>query len=442
MGLENEFVQFTEIAWESFYDSVDSTAFPEQDTDVIYESLSKNLDAVPFCDYLKRFLHTRMGLSGDYTQTPVEVYQKYICEQFQINSTPASFDSKTTRLGTMAKNWLTQQTVKRSVVFLLGFGLSMSEDDVNNFLEKALHESCINPKDPFETVCWYCLQHGLGFDEYQRIWEKYLKLPALTYDELDHILESKTVLVRSHLFTVKTEEDLMYYLSVLKRDKKNSRMSVSASMNFNELYNKARLLVANLKNQMEDETFSREMYAYKQTLSRDPRLSDEEICARISKKQASRHYYTPKDITEGDIEKVICSAVPTDKHGNLVPAKTSSLNRAFYGKRFSRQHIHDVLNGRIEIDRFDLITLNFFIYSQSGDVYINNLSRFNAFMESTNWILAECSMGELYVTNPYESFVLMCMLTDEPLTTYADVLELSYIEGAKTGAGAKNYKRK
>ncbi len=336
----------------------------------------------------------------------------------------------------MAKNWLTQQTVKRSVVFLLGFGLAMSEDDVNNFLEKALHESCINPKDPFETVCWYCLQHGLGFDDYQRIWEKYLKLPALTYDELDHILESKTVLVRSHLFTVKTEGDLMYYLSVLKRDKKNSHMSVSASMNFNELYNKARLLVANLKNQMEDETFSREMYAYKQTLSSDPRLSDEEISARIAKKKASRHYYTPKDITEGNIEKVICSAVPIDKHGNLVPAKTSSLNRAFYGKRFSRQHIHDVLYGRIEIDRFDLITLNFFIYSQSGDVYKNNLSRFNAFMESTNWILAECSMGELYVTNPYESFVLMCMLTDEPLCTYADVLELSYIEGAK------NYKRK
>ncbi len=67
MGLENEYVQFTEIAWQSFYDSVDSTAFPEQDTDVIYESLSKNLDTVPFCDYLKRFLHTMMGLSGDYT---------------------------------------------------------------------------------------------------------------------------------------------------------------------------------------------------------------------------------------------------------------------------------------------------------------------------------------------------------------------------------------
>jgi len=431
---ENEYVQFTEYAWEKFYDSVDSTAFPEKDTEVIYKSLSKNLDAVPFCAYLKRYLHERMGLSGDCMTTPIEVYQKYICEQFQLHNTPASFDSKTARLSTMSRNWLTQQTVKRSVVFLLGFGLDMNEDDVNDFLEKALHERCINPKDPFETICWFCLQHGLKFQDYQRIWDRYLELPALTYDELDHILESKTVLVRSKLFTVQTEEDLMYFLSVLKRDKRNSKMSVSASMNFNELYNKSRILVADLKNQTEDESFAREMNEYRDALSRDPRLSDEEKLSRMENKRLSRQYYTPKDITEGDLEKVICSAVPTDKHGNLIPAKSSSLNKAFYGKRFTRQHIHDIIYGKIEIDRFDLITLNFFIYSQSGDSYSRNLNRFSAFTESTNWILSECSMGELYITNPYESFVLMCMLTDEPLCTYADVLELSYQDGNRLDA--------
>lgn len=409
-----------------FYDSVDSTAFPDQDTEVIYESLSQNLDAVPFCDYLKRYLHQRMGLPGDCMAVPIEVYQKYICEQFQLHDTPASFDSKTARLSAMSRNWLTQQMVKRSVVFLLGFGLDMGEDDVNDFLEKALHERHINPKDPFESICWFCLQHGLGFRDYQRIWERYLELPALTYDELDHILESKTVLVRSRLFTVQTEEDLMYYLSVLKRDKTSSRMSVSASLNFNELYNKARILVADLKNQMEDESFERELSEYRDTLSRDRRLTDEERCARIENKRQLRQYYTPKDITEGDLEKVICSAIPTDKHGNLIPAKASSLNKAFYGKRFTRQHIHDILAGKIEVDRFDLITLNFFIHSQSNISYSGRLKRYNDFTESTNWILAECSMGELYVTNPYESFVLMCMLTDDPLGTYADVLELSY----------------
>ena len=43
-----------------------------------------------------------------------------------------------------------------------------------------------------------------------------------------------------------------------------------------------------------------------------------------------------------------------------------------------------------------------------------------------NRILERCFLGELYVSNPYECFVLMCILSEEPLSTYADVWELSY----------------
>jgi hypothetical protein len=49
-------------------------------------------------------------------------------------------------------------------------------------------------------------------------------------------------------------------------------------------------------------------------------------------------------------------------------------------------------------------------------------------MDSTNHILLECGMGELYPANPYECFLMMCMVSDGPLATYADVWELSYAE--------------
>ena len=35
-------------------------------------------------------------------------------------------------------------------------------------------------------------------------------------------------------------------------------------------------------------------------------------------------------------------------------------------------------------------------------------------------------MGELYIQNPYECFLLICMLAEDPLGTYADVVERSY----------------
>ncbi|MCC8141469.1 MAG: hypothetical protein LIO56_02900 [Lachnospiraceae bacterium] len=123
---------------------------------------------------------------------------------------------------------------------------------------------------------------------------------------------------------------------------------------------------------------------------------------------------------------MICSAIPVDRHGNLTPGKASGLNDQFSGKRFSRQHIHDILTGKAEINRFDLITLNFFVFSQKTEEFSSAEQRYGSFIDSTNNILEECFLGPLYIANPYECFVLMCILSDDPLGTYADVWELSY----------------
>ena len=136
--------------------------------------------------------------------------------------------------------------------------------------------------------------------------------------------------------------------------------------------------------------------------------------------------FGPEDITERDIEQIICSAIPLDRHGNLTKAKAGSLNEQFIGKRFSRQHIRQVLDGKTEVNRFDLITLKFFIFSQNPDTFPNRKKRYEEFIYSTNSILEQCFMAPLYVTNPYECFILMCMLSDDPLGTYADVWEISY----------------
>ena len=44
-------------------------------------------------------------------------------------------------------------------------------------------------------------------------------------------------------------------------------------------------------------------------------------------------------------------------------------------------------------------------------------------------------MGSLYPVNPYESFLMMCMLSVDPLGTFGDVLEMSYEEGSGAEGG-------
>ncbi len=79
---------------------------------------------------------------GHYTDEANEkTYLSIICAEFKERGTPQSFEPTTATLRNMAKNWLKQATVNRSVVLLLGFGLGMSVEDVNGFLTKGIREA-------------------------------------------------------------------------------------------------------------------------------------------------------------------------------------------------------------------------------------------------------------------------------------------------------------
>ncbi|MBQ0036004.1 MAG: hypothetical protein KBT35_03690 [Firmicutes bacterium] len=391
--LENDKLDYTNMAWESLYETVDDIMFKNMDAKLIYNSLEKKLKFISFGDYLKRYIYRKAELDIPFEEVTDQTYQQIIRYSFSDNSTPQSFEITSAKLSALSKNWLNQKTVKRKVVFILGFGLNMSVDDVNMFLTKALREPGINPKDPFEVICWYCYKNGYGFHKYEKLWDIYCNnnIEDMT---INVAYSDYTIGLRSSMQSINDEYALMLYLTRLKVNGNTSFISMTTKDCFMKLYDESRELIAKLYNETEDDNKT----------------------------------YTKDDITESDFEKIICAAIPVDRHGNLTPSKASSLNEQFQGRRFSRQHIGEVLTGKSDISRFDLITLNFFIFSQRAEEYDNANKRFTEFLESTNNILLKCYMGKLYVQNPYECFVLMCILSEDPLGTYADVWELSYIK--------------
>lgn len=206
---------FTEAAWESLYDAVDDTVFLEQDAEVIYNSLKHRLKFISFGDYLKRYIYLKSGLDEPFAEVPLKEYQLIIKSAFSDNNTPPSFTPTTTKLSALSKNWLTQQTVKRKVVFLLGFGLNMSVEDVNLFLTKALREPEINPKDPFEVICWYCYKNRYTYPKFEKLWELYSNT-SINSNDIELIYSEHTVGVRNIMYSVHNDNTLIVYLSRLK----------------------------------------------------------------------------------------------------------------------------------------------------------------------------------------------------------------------------------
>lgn len=420
-------IDFTNAAWESLYDAVDNTDFNQQDAELIYNSLKNRLRFISFGDYLKRYIYLKAGLHGTFEAIPIKEYQSIIISSFSDNHTPASFVPTTAKLSALSKNWLTQQTVKRNVVFLLGFGLNMDVVDVNTFLTKALREPEINPKNPFEVICWYCYKNKYNYLKFEKLWDLYQRTPANSLD-LNLIFSERTIGVRYTVNSICDDAALIAHLSLLKTSDNVSLMSVTATECFHMLYDEARDLIAEAYNLEVDEQHIAALYEYKQKLQDNDRLYDYEKQQRIEIFKDKKRYFTRDDITGLDFEQIICAAIPKDRHGNLTPCKASKLNEQFAGKRFSRQRISEILLGNTEVNRFDLLTLNFFVFSQKLSVYPEPKKRFSEFIKSTNSILEKCSMGKMYIQNPYECFVLMCILSVDPMGTYADVWELSYTD--------------
>ncbi len=416
---KTDIFDFTNTAMEHLYDVVDDSRFYESGaTSLIYSKLSNKMKYIPFCDYLKRYISMKAGID---CESSVDEYKSIICDSFRETGTPPAMTPTKVKLSASVKNWLSQASVGRSVVLILGFGLRMSVDDVNDFLVKAIRESELNAKNPSEVIAWYCYRFGYSFDRYRLLMNRYDTLPV---SQECLLVSERTNNARRTMYAVRDDDDLMEYLTKLKTPDGRTGFSVTSRETFDRLYKETRQTIADLYNQAEDDRIADEILKLREQMAMNARLYDYDKQNRVEKIKNSRRQYTADDITAGDIEHVLCAAIPVDQYGNLKPGKSSDLNGHFSGKRFTRQRIHEILSNHSEINRFDLITMNFFIHSQKEGIMPKR--RYIEFNDSTNEILTACSMGQICVANPYECFLLMCILSEDPLGTYADVMEMAY----------------
>lgn len=387
-------VDFTGKAWNDFYDIVGAVDFSGREEDAIYNALKKIDIKIDFGHYLKRYIYRKTIITQPFEDVPLEEYIKTIAAMFKDNQTPSSFDGET-KLKLAITNWLTRKSVSRKTVLLLGFGLSMTVDEVNSFLAKGICEQKLNPKDPFEVICRYCYANRLGYYDFEELMHEYDRLlPAINQVSTD----DHTGIFYSSVQQLTNKKELMEYLSQLKDICGVSKYSRTAKRNFVELYDSAKKLIAD-------------------------------------KFSGNESHSSAENVTVSDIENIIYEGIPKNPTThNLKSECECNLADLFYGKRLSRHRIGKIIgkndSGKqeTEVTRFDLITLNFFVYSQKLEEYPDTKTRFNAFYEHTNRILEQCFMHELIIQNPYENFVLGCMLAEDPLDAFIGVWEKTYSE--------------
>ncbi len=359
---------YTRKAMQGISRVVTSKDFEDMDVDVIFDYLLNEMEIVVFRDYLKRYIYERAGLTEPFSRVRDDVYLDIILDSFGQNRAPVSFTPTTVKRRAMVKRWLEQDSVNRQTVFALGFGLRMTAEDVSDFLTKVIKESDFDDLDPWECVCRFCYTRNLP----------YARAVSLMNGEATASDSEEKALVDQ---------------------------------------------IADLKQRAEDHTLNKRMQAF-QTVYSECRKLVAGLYQEENDTGGGSRTWRPEDIGPSDIEKMLCDGIPMTSGGNRMKMSHSLLNRQFRQKRITRQRLDSLLKGELEIERYDLITLQFLIDSQKEDE--DPRKRCMLYLDQMNEMLTGCGMQAVYPANPYEAFVLMCLLTEMPLLTYYDIWERSY----------------
>lgn len=378
---------FTANAERCVTKTVEDLAFPEKDADMIFETLKNGLRVVPFSDYLKRYIYQQSGMFGSFREVPISSYAATIIEAFHETGTPSSLKHARTKLNTRVNDWLRETSVRRDVVLLLGFGLSMREEEVNWFLTMASHDHELDPEDPLEAICAYCYQRQYGYAKMEQLLQ--------VYQNAESVSAAKVMIEQNQ-----------------PARREASRKVIAEDM----------ALIKELIPRREYHGITAQKERTRFHFARLYRQAGEMVSARMKDGKGT--------VTPRDIEEMLCATIPRDHHGNLIPEMGSEVRAWMAGKRFSRQHLHLLLHGEAEPSRYDLISLRFLICSGNLDAEQGQgqdpRTRYRSFLQDMNHILTDCGFGRMYAADPYESFILMCLLSEDPLTAYSDVVEMSY----------------
>ena len=349
---------------------------------LIYDEMRTEIRAIPFGDYLKRYIYVNSSLSGHFREVPVKEYRQILMDTFRENGVPATIEKSETRLATVTGRWLEQYKVGRETVLLLGFGLGMMEEEVDSFLTDALHDHAMHPDDPLEGICRHCYARRYSFSRMQ--------------------------LLRSLL-----EEDPETWKTRLEKGTPGSGFHAERMIH-DDLALLRRLAAAGQPTPMIRKT--REVFT----------VLYDQVCAKIAKEMNKER----SAVTCSDVERHFCPITRLDAHGNMVMKLHRDLRPILEGKRMSRHRAYLLLNRQLEPARHDILNLLFFLRAEE-DAWAEPRQRLTQFVDRADRLLGECGFSPVYTADPYECLLMLSLLSEDPMGFYLDVLEQALDRGEK-----------
>lgn len=397
--------------------------------------LEKSYAKYLFGDYLKRMVYELYIFPEDdgrkITEIPEDEYIKDIQQIFKENGMKGvgtlQFGGSTRLTPSNLKRWMGMPCyqVSRELVFLFGFGFNMFAEQVEELLTKVIGQAGFDFRSAQETIYYWCLKQNRGYSGLREWQEKYMEIQEEAEEQKESgIYEEKeecaggarTRYYKEKAVRITDEDGFKEYLRELERIRRDTRNRITARETLNIVVN---ILWYELSKERRGETKWLELLVEQKEAEGD---------AQNRTKRTQREIKTmQKYWREVSLEPLIQS-IWQEEDPVAISEKSRKL-APLLPDMWKKRSLQDKLNGESRVRKEDILTGVFLTYAHQLEKQMPYMSgeekdymvRVETYVEDVNTYLEQCGMGEFYIVQPYEIFLVLCLLYDKPYSFFLSV---------------------
>lgn len=397
--------------------------------------LEKSYAKYLFGDYLKRMVYELYIFPEDdgrkITEIPEDEYIKDIQQIFKENGMKGvgtlQFGGSTRLTPSNLKRWMGMPCyqVSRELVFLFGFGFNMFAEQVEELLTKVIGQAGFDFRSAQETIYYWCLKQNRGYSGLREWQEKYMEIQEEVEEQKERgIYEEKeecaggarTRYYKEKAVRITDEDGFKEYLRELERIRRDTRNRITARETLNIVVN---ILWYELSKERRGETKWLELLIEQKEAEGD---------AQNRTKRTQREIKTmQKYWREVSLEPLIQS-IWQEEDPVAISEKSRKL-ASLLPDMWKKRSLQDKLNGESRVRKEDILTGVFLTYAHQLEKQMPYMSgeekdymvRVETYVEDVNTYLEQCGMGEFYIVQPYEIFLVLCLLYDKPYSFFLSV---------------------
>lgn len=397
--------------------------------------LEKSYAKYLFGDYLKRMVYELYIFPEDdgrkITEIPEDEYIKDIQQIFKENGMKGvgtlQFGGSTRLTPSNLKRWMGMPCyqVSRELVFLFGFGFNMFAEQVEELLTKVIGQAGFDFRSAQETIYYWCLKQNRGYSGLREWQEKYMEIQEEAEEQKESgIYEEKeecaggarTRYYKEKAVRITDEDGFKEYLRELERIRRDTRNRITARETLNIVVN---ILWYELSKERRGETKWLELLVEQKEAEGD---------AQNRTKRTQREIKTmQKYWREVSLEPLIQS-IWQEEDPVAISEKSRKL-ASLLPDMWKKRSLQDKLNGESRVRKEDILTGVFLTYAHQLEKQMPYMSgeekdymvRVETYVEDVNTYLEQCGMGEFYIVQPYEIFLVLCLLYDKPYSFFLSV---------------------